>query len=442
MSQTTESSVLLDIEDEVQDWRALSSLSKSDQVIPKRGEKDFEPDGTDFQSNILEESRTAMYDALRGARGHSSKQHVQAVFHQSLGLACVEQPKGPFFKSMGKSDKLNVWLTPEEVIYLAERGSISVLTELGLEMSLEHLYSCIYNEDNANVIEQYQVYAHLKRHGYIVMRHEEKAEGTPRKHAKQVEQSALAVISNVWKSLCLILFHGKPNWGAVGIGMVKALTNPATALFTPITQTSYFQRASKAVVHYLRQLKLIPYPLLHPQHYLSSRYTSFKQILISLRIVPHYDLFESHEVREKSPYQITYNVWKPVPSFKKSDPPTPDFQVCVVNTDTTKFPSLAEIQTLFNTSDYVPQSTDTSHRGIPNNKVDKNGTLKKPTTPAQKATLARIARLRKMDKRLKFGYRNVILAITNCGVINYVRLSEVDFSREEVYEESVLRRGK
>lgn len=37
---------------------------KKFQSIPKRGEKDFEPDGTRKQKNLLQEGRDAMYSAL------------------------------------------------------------------------------------------------------------------------------------------------------------------------------------------------------------------------------------------------------------------------------------------------------------------------------------------------------------------------------------------
>jgi hypothetical protein len=37
---------------------------KKFQTIPKRGEKDFEPDGTNKQQRILQEGREAMYAAL------------------------------------------------------------------------------------------------------------------------------------------------------------------------------------------------------------------------------------------------------------------------------------------------------------------------------------------------------------------------------------------
>lgn len=45
----------------------LTSISKDKkkfQTIPKRGEKDFEPDGTKKQKNLLQEGREAMYSAL------------------------------------------------------------------------------------------------------------------------------------------------------------------------------------------------------------------------------------------------------------------------------------------------------------------------------------------------------------------------------------------
>jgi hypothetical protein len=42
---------------------------KQFQTIPKRGEKDFEPDGTKKQQNMLQEGREAMYMALSADAG-------------------------------------------------------------------------------------------------------------------------------------------------------------------------------------------------------------------------------------------------------------------------------------------------------------------------------------------------------------------------------------
>lgn len=63
-AQITRNDEAYDIEDDIQDWNALNKLTKNSEVIPKRGEKDFEPDGTSVQSSLLDDSRNAMYQAL------------------------------------------------------------------------------------------------------------------------------------------------------------------------------------------------------------------------------------------------------------------------------------------------------------------------------------------------------------------------------------------
>lgn len=62
----------MDSEDEIdeqQDWLLLSEDAKKNPL--KRGEKDFEPDGTGTQESLLAGSRAAMYDALQGERKHN-----------------------------------------------------------------------------------------------------------------------------------------------------------------------------------------------------------------------------------------------------------------------------------------------------------------------------------------------------------------------------------
>lgn len=51
---------------------AFSNISpRPNGSLPKRGEKDFEPNGTNIQATALAESRNAMYTALQGERGHA-----------------------------------------------------------------------------------------------------------------------------------------------------------------------------------------------------------------------------------------------------------------------------------------------------------------------------------------------------------------------------------
>ncbi|KAI5279474.1 tRNA-splicing endonuclease subunit sen54, partial [Ascosphaera aggregata] len=94
-----------DMSDETQDFRFLSSISAcvlvsleytrwmyvnnriissssdpNSATIPKRGEKDFEPNPTQLQSDILVASRQAMHNALSFTRLHNDKTVVRGIF--------------------------------------------------------------------------------------------------------------------------------------------------------------------------------------------------------------------------------------------------------------------------------------------------------------------------------------------------------------------------
>ena len=193
-----------DLTDETQDFRFLShfastttSSSKSrDPTIPKRGEKDFSPDGTGLQSQILAESRSAMHSALAYPRTHTSRVHVRAIWRRERRMAEVRSPKGTMWKSVGRVDRTgSMWLWPEEVVYAVERGGVECWLEQegekeaegkeqergdkeedggeqekGVALSLQAMYAECLSKGVG--VEKYQVYAHLKRAGYIVLRAE------------------------------------------------------------------------------------------------------------------------------------------------------------------------------------------------------------------------------------------------------------------------------
>lgn len=103
-------------------------------------------------------------------------------------------------------------------------------------------------------------------------------------------------------------------------------------------------------------------------------------------------------------FRLTYDVWKPGnATFKKSDPGTPDFRIAVVNARETSVPSLQQISGLLDTMPYDPPKPDGQ-----------------------------------LYQKLKHGYKNVILAVVDQGVISYLRISDAGFGREKLYE----RKGK
>lgn len=110
-----------------------------------------------------------MHDALCGERKHSSKSHVEGIWRPEKQLCEVGVHKGPHFKTVGKADSGGkMWLLPEETIYMVERGNLECWWEEGVPMSLQAAYaSCL---EACGGLERYQVYAYLKRAGYILQR--------------------------------------------------------------------------------------------------------------------------------------------------------------------------------------------------------------------------------------------------------------------------------
>jgi len=110
-----------------------------------------------------------MHEALLGERKHSGKQYVSATWRPSQRMAEVHMARGPHFKTVGKADRRGVlWLLPEETIYLVERGNLECWWEEGVPMSLQGVYATAL--DGCGGLERYQVYAYLKRAGYILAR--------------------------------------------------------------------------------------------------------------------------------------------------------------------------------------------------------------------------------------------------------------------------------
>jgi tRNA-splicing endonuclease subunit Sen54 len=98
------------------------------------------------------------------------------------------------------------------------------------------------------------------------------------------------------------------------------------------------------------------------------------------------------------PYNITYHVWKPNCEFKKANPRPPDFKICVVNARDFKMPTLEQTDALL------------SHGDIDESVL-------------RKASL----------QRLKYGWRSVIIALVDSGIISFQRLSDAAFGKEFMY---------
>ncbi|KAI9809161.1 MAG: hypothetical protein M1825_002451 [Sarcosagium campestre] len=390
------------LEDETQDFRFISALAESDSnhlTIPRRGLKDFEPHGTSAQASLLNSSRQAMHTALSATRVHAPRSHMVGRWHPSKQACCIDRPKGQFSKTMGQADRSGrLWLLPEEMLYLLERGSLDARwvdadaedseheeTENRDEvpMSLQAAYSvCIGAEDEGRIpLERWNVYAGLKRSGYTVLR--ASSWGTSQADGTTMNSSDASPQSTIW-----------------GQDVVKGFLS---RLFTALT----IQSSPPAIPP--------SGPLVSP-----GLYRNYNDIYKRLRLIPYHDATcptstptpQAQTTTTTHPFRIAFHVWKPGhATFKKTNLPPPDFRIAVVSArdPTATMPTQSQLAALLGSTPYAPP-------------------------PA--------ASMRHLEQRLRHGWRNVILAVVDQGVVSYLRISEACFAHEPLNMEPAARGGR
>ncbi|SCU88001.1 LAFA_0E10110g1_1 [Lachancea sp. 'fantastica'] len=383
-----------DEDDELfKDWSNIAKLSKSQAVVPKRGDKDYEPDGTNAQELLLYRAKKAMFDSISDAvRGTVVKNQIKAYYVPQCHLAFISNPKGNFMHTMGKVDRNGTcWLTFYEFVYLAERGTITPYFkrsdreshELDPLLSIQDLYLLFRRAQES---DEFAVFAHLKRLGFVVF---------PSRLTPKSEQ-----ISHTRTVSCK--------------GFPQSIFNLGKAIFTFFSVPTY-----------------------HPLQYHLTRYTTSSQIYESLKkLVPHYvapktlsDLEEDRfePTRDGDGPEFTFDIWKPRGTFKKKDPGPPDFQVLVFNKNSgsSAFPTYPRIRQLF-------RSVRSTYEGsfTPGQNATASGSKKVSEVP--KRPLPHV----EQQRRLKKGYRSFILAVMDDGLISFVKLTESDFGSEDVWFKS------
>ncbi|KAK4617648.1 putative tRNA-splicing endonuclease subunit sen54 [Fulvia fulva] len=381
-------------DDEVVDYRFLSALTKdsSATVIPKRGEKDFEEHGTALQSNTLAASRQAMHNALAHERIHQPKTHTIGHYHPETNTAYAVNPKGPLYQKMGhvkaaKDDPLGseergqrLWLLPEEVLYLIERGTLDVRwppvdgEDEGVPMSLQGAYAMFVGDEQVLTSERYNVYAALKRMGYTVLR------------APSFEDSGPAPGSWCYPPPTDETFKQDRSFSASALWKL---------LYRPRTQDNTAHHATG--------------PIIQP-----GLYRDYDTIYRRLSLINFHDPTSATQPAEQEPpntdpnFRITYHVWKPgSTTFKKSNPGTPDFRIAVVNARETTAPTLEQLSALMMTAPWDPPKREG-----------------------------------KLYAELKHGYKNVILAVVDQGITSYLRIADAAFGLDKVYERRSQASGK
>lgn len=390
--------------------------------IPKRGEKDFEPTGFAGQSRALENSRKAMFEVISCQRVINSKTISIATWEPSLHRAVVHLSRGQAFTSMGLSRRVPLlqdgqfedlanaynkgpdplpslagtmkdgtfWpkmqsrleLLPEEALYLVERGSLecrlwdrrrtrsATINELDMRnyndavddegwvsMSVEQAYATMIGADGLTR-SRYQLYAYLRRLGYIVQRKSisdalrtsslaaEKGTTAQTKeelHAEGIIQDPRHPLRLV--TIFDVLFYPMRRILQLAGTFVSHLAN-----FTARLLSWLHSLVRRATVTAPRSDFRRPGGLLGIG---AGSCTSFEELYDRLRIVPtgHDERLPEQTsvapVRKDLIPEIFFYAWRPATLFKKSDPPLPEYQLAVVDARQTSLPSAFAFADLF-----------------------------------------------------------------------------------------------
>lgn len=440
-AQATEEEAL---EDEAQDFQHFAALQRkniSAQQI-RKGEKDFESHGTRSQASALEQSRRAMEDVLSYTRVHNHKDWVRGWYfpsrwattedlvrdigeqgdregwdeektakiereraserreiHVQDRVVCLEMEHKTLGRRVrGQSTRQPgwdlVWLLPEEAMFLIERGTLDLWWPTA---SMEEIFPANDEGETSGQIsvsgtkkleeeDEYALGFPLSlQAAYSLLVGEERERG-------KVTLRNLQVFSNLNRAGFHVLRAPPPDW-----------ISP-TAVAVTVPMKPLWQRLISLIFPEKEPVYPAYGPLLRP-----GLYRSYAPIYAQLALIPRHRP-SNHQPLDlsttaHSPFRIQFHVWKPgTPGWSKTKPPTsPEYHLAVVDAYETSVPTGDEISALLATMPYAPPPSRTERGG------------------------------HTVHQRLKHGHRNVLVAVVDHGLVNYLRFAEAAFGEEPLY---------
>ncbi|RGB34374.1 hypothetical protein C1646_760647 [Rhizophagus diaphanus] len=339
-----------DINQDIDYFSLFAKEKKRGGGIPKRGSKDFEPDGSENQHDALTSSLNALEKALSEERNVSSRQLCKAIWHGApISKAMITVNKGSHFHNMGHAIKGEMWLYPEECLFMMDRCSLS-MQYCDVDMSLQQAYCEIIG--GWLTLEKYQVYAHLKRIGFTVLRAQQSYSNIT--YTSSQSQSSAQSPSHTDslshqlqpQQLQLPWFLNRIN--SFIISPFIYITNLFKSSSMLPSNKSTHNKESKSLVE-------------------SGECITYEQVYKKLQIVESSSITHYHNIStENEDYNIDFLVYKESApgKFKKKNPGSPLFHVVVASAETQKPPSLSTLYNLFTSSSSPSQTTSSPIKSI------------------------------------------------------------------------------
>lgn len=390
--------------------------------------------------------------------------------HTRHRVVMVEAQRGPMFSSVGAvpgkpkwiptlpKDQQpmprpgfdHLWLLPEEALFLVERGSMELWWPLkevdtilrrrgsddardeeedGVPLSLQAAYALLIGPDDNTqhgriALPSYQVYTHLRRAGYQVLRAVKTDPQTPLDGP--LEPPPPPAPTSLWQWLFSLLSPGATS---------SSSSSPASSS----------QRAHAPCG-----------PLVQP-----GLYRSYGPVYSQLRLIPshRYDGPPSQVAASSSsdepqpptnPFRVVFHVWKagvsptatsaaggaPPKPFSKIRPPPPDFYMAVADAHTTGVPTLEQVSELLASVPPLPASAHLSKKSrlAAQSAAQSAAASKQTSTSTTTSTsTSTFPPLPVIYRRLKLGRRCVLVAVVDHGIVNYMRFSDGTFGTDPLW---------
>ncbi|EKG19291.1 hypothetical protein MPH_03154 [Macrophomina phaseolina MS6] len=288
-------------------------------------------------------------------------------------MARVEKIKGQAFRTMGREISGAAWLLPEEALYLLERGSLDIRWPPA-DGEEEGLPMSLQGAYAAFVGMGDSVCTDLTLERYIV-------------YAGLKRSGYIVMRAESWNGEKNVVPNPDSRQSTSAIG---AFWN--FGLFGSLWKRLLRPSSSRPNPHAALG------PLVSP-----GLYRSYNDIYRLLDVIPFHDPTSSPrfspEESSSDPFHVAYHVYKPTPTWKKRSPGPPDFRVAVIDARETSVPTLPQLNDLLASTPYDPPKPDGQ-----------------------------------LYQKIKQGYRNVVLAIVDQGIVSYVRVADAGFGMEKLYE--------
>ncbi|KAI0161483.1 hypothetical protein GGR57DRAFT_359753 [Xylariaceae sp. FL1272] len=431
-----------DGDEQVPDFRFFAALGASSQKPAsgrtiRRGEKDFESHGTRAQEGVLESSRSAMHDVLSYTRqslprnvlrgwyfpdrwadmpddtqstGNMPKTNARSSSYPMFArerVVAIEVERGTLLTSMGRivtgvekntPGWQKLWLLPEEALFLVERGSLDLWWP---SRGIEDVFP-VKDEESDDLPN----------------------ESSHDVYGKSLEEHELGVPVGLQGAYALLIGRdGEPGKvslekfqvyaGLKRTGYSVLRATPLEPPSPPSPQPLWHQLYSLISNSFTNSQSQLDQshcgPLLKP-----GLYRSYTPIFEQLALIPRHkptQYVPADYPEPQEPYKVHYHIWKAQSVFTKVRPPPPDFRLCVVDARETNIPTLEQIDALLMSTPFDPpleRDRDVKGAGF-------------------------------VYKRLKHGWRNVLVAVVDRGMISYLNFGEMAFGEEKLYENSDMK---